>query len=310
MGAFKYGNLPITSNHGDQPGLKSLLTAIRADRFALTGQLRLHQDDDHESVMRQATCLADAVDAIAVTDCPYGVLHMAGLAVCSLLLQAGIDPVLQLSARDRNRIALKSELLGAAALGVSSLVLQRGDRLPDDIQPGTKQIFDTGAKRFLATARQLNEFQQANARPALLLGTMATIFDPPAEWRPLELAAKVEAGADFIQTQICLDLDLLRRYMKALVAARLTWRCKVIVSVPVLTSAESVRWLFENLRGSVVPETLVQQFEAAADPERFGIELCAGMLKELKAIPGVCGANLSTTGPPEAIVAAVNQALA
>ncbi|MEM9057379.1 MAG: methylenetetrahydrofolate reductase [Pseudomonadota bacterium] len=290
--------------------MTSLQAAFHADRFALTAQLRLHQDDDADSVLRQARAVAGAVDAVAVTDCPYGVLHMAGLAVASLLRDAGIDPVLQLTARDRNRIALKSELLGAAALGVNSFVLQRGDPLPADAQPDTQTVFDTGAKRLVATARQLSRFREQSGHPALLLGTLATVFDPPADWRPQELIAKTEAGADFVQTQLCLDVDLLRRYMQALVASHVTWRCRVIVSLPVLTSAEAARWLFENLRGGVVPEGLVQRFEAARDPVQFGIDLTASMLDELKTIPGVCGANLSTTGPPEAIVAAVTQAMA
>ncbi|MEL7449716.1 MAG: methylenetetrahydrofolate reductase [Pseudomonadota bacterium] len=290
--------------------MKSLHDAFANDRFALVGQLRLHQDDDADSVLRQAHAISSAIDAVAVTDCPYGVLHMSGLAVSTLLLEAGIDPVMHLVTRDRNRVALKSELLGATALGVRSLLLQRGDPLPADADPKTVQVFDTGAKRLLTQARQLSTFRTTQGTPPLLLGALARVFDPPDDWRPQELAAKVNAGADFVQTQICLDLELLRRYVKALVDSHLTWRCRVIVSVPVLTSAESARWLFENLRGGVVPEDLVQQFEAAADPEQFGIDLCADIVKGLREIPGVCGANLSTTGPPEAMAAAARQAMA
>ncbi len=290
--------------------MKTFRDAVRADNFTLTGQLRLHQDSDRNDVIRQAECLSSVVDAVAVTDCPYGVLHMSGLAVASILIQCGIDPVLQISSRDRNRIALKSELLGAAALGVTSLILQRGDKLPKDIQPKIKQVFDTGAKKFLATAKQLSNFQAARGEPELYLGTMATVFDPDEDWQPTELIAKFEAGAEFVQTQICLDLELLRRYMKILVAAQVTWRCHVIVSVPVLTSVDSARWLFENLRGSVVPESVVKRFESAKDPESFGIEYCAETIQAMKEIPGISGVNLSTTGDTEAIVAAVNQAAA
>lgn len=279
-----------------------------ADGFALIGQLRLHQDDGRDEVLRQAELLSPAVDAVAVTDCPYGVLHMAGLAVASMLLERGIDPLMHLSSRDRNRIALKSELLGAAALGVTSFLLQRGDPLPQDIQPTTKQVFDTGAKRFLATAQQLNEFRQASGNSELFLGTLGTVFDPEDDWRPVELLAKVDAGARFIQTQICFDLELLARYMKFLVAARLPWRCRVIVSVPVLTSATEARWLYENLRGSVMPESVVQRFESAGDARRFGIEYAAETLNSLREIPGVSGANLSTPGDPAAVAAAVAQA--
>ncbi len=274
----------------------------------MTGQLRLYQDTSRDDVIGQAKRLASAVDAVSVTDCPYGVLHMSGLAVAALLMRHGIDPLLQFSARDRNRLALKSELLGAAALGVTSLLLQRGERLPGELQPEMTQVFDTGAKKFLAAARQLGEFQSARGEPELLLGTMATVFDPAPGWQPVELNAKLDAGARFVQTQICLDLDLLRRYMRSLVAAQVTWRCHVVVSVPVLTSAESVRWLYENLRGSVVPQSVVKRFDDARDPEAFGVDYCAQTIQALQDIPGIGGVNLSTTGSAELIAAAIDRA--
>ena len=258
--------------------------------------------------MRQAEVLSSVVDAVAVTDCPYGVLHMSGLAVASILIQHGIEPVLHLTSRDRNRVALKSELLGAAALGVTSFILHRGDKLPSEREPKIKPVHDTGGKNLLAVAKQLSNFQKSRGERELLLGTIATAFNPKIGWQASEIKAKSEAGAEFIQTQICLDPDLLRRYMKRLVAAQATWRCRVIVSVPVLTSVETARWLYENLRGSVMPASIVQRFEAAQDPESFGIQLCAETIQAVKQIPGVSGVNLSTTGEAEAIVAAVNQA--
>lgn len=259
-------------------------------------------------MLEQASALAPAVDAISITDSPNGILHMSGLAISALLLNQGIDPVLQLSTRDRNRIALKSELLGAAALGVSSFLLHRGDPLPKNEKPNLTQVFDTGAKRFLKTASQLSKFQVAQGQPALLLGTLATAFGPEDQWKPVELNAKIDAGASFVQTQICLDLDLLSRYMKFLVAAKVTWRCQIIVSIPVLTEPGAARWLYENLRGSVVPPAIVQDFEQASDTEAFGIEFAANMLQAVQQIPGISGANLSTTGDPAAIVAAVKAA--
>lgn len=288
--------------------VNTLHDAIRTKDFVLIGQLRLHQDDSREDVLRKAKTLAPVVDAVAVTDCPYGVLHMSGLAVSAMLLQEGIDPVMHLSSRDRNRIALKSELLGAAALGVTSFLLRRGDPLPNEVQPTSKQVFDTGGKRLLATAKQLSDFQVANGEPEFLLGTIATAFDPKDTWKPTEIAGKVSAGARFLQTQICLDIDLLKRYMKQLAAARLTWQCSVIVSIPVLTSADMAHWLYDNLRGGVMPERIVADFDQAKDPESHGIELCASMINELRGIPGVSGVNLSTTGSPASVVAAINQA--
>jgi len=288
--------------------LKTLKDSIRTKEFTLIGQLRLDQDDRREDVLRQAATLAPAVDAVAVTDCPYGVLHMSGLAVSALLLAEGIDPVMHFSSRDRNRIALKSDLLGATALGVTSMILKRGEPLPDDVQPKTKQVFDTGAKRLLATAGQLSDFQRANGGPELNLGTIATVFDAGPNWKPTELAGKVSAGARFVQTQICLDMDLLRRYVGRLAAAKVTWQCRVIVSIPVLTSADAAHWLRESLKGSMVPAQVVRDFDRAKDPRAHGIEYCAGIIDELRRIPGISGVNLSTTGEPGDVVAAIERA--
>ncbi len=288
--------------------MKTFRDSLDRQDFAVLGQLRLHEDDGAENVIAQAEQIAEVVDAVSVTDCPYGVLHMSGLAVAALLLPRGVDTVLHFSSRDRNRLALKSELLGASALGVTSFLLQRGDRLPDEVQPTKKQVFDTGAKRFLATAKHLSDYRIANGREELNLGTMATIFNPEDDWVPRELMAKVDAGASFIQTQICLDPALLRRFTSFLVSARVTRQCRLIVSVPVLTSAENARWLFDNLRGSVVPKSVVERFNAASDQEAFGIHLAAEMIAALKDIPGVSGVNLSTTGGPEGIVKAAKLA--
>lgn len=288
--------------------MKTLKDSINTKELTLIGQLRLHQDDSRDDVLRQATTLASAVDAVAVTDCPYGVLHMSGLAVSALLLGEGIDPVVHFSSRDRNRIALKSDLLGAAALGVTSMILKRGEPLPDDVQPKSKQVFDTGAKRLLAAARQLSDFQLANGGPEPYLGTVATVFDAGSNWKPTELAGKVSAGARFVQTQICLDMDLLRRYVSRLAAAKVTWQCRVIVSVPVLTSAEMAHWLRESSRGSMIPEHVVRDFDRAKDPRAHGIEYCASVIRELRGMPGISGVNLSTTGEAGDVVAAIQRA--
>ena len=288
--------------------MKTLVERIDAKGFALIGQLRLHQDDGRDEVNAQAKALSPYVDAVAVTDCPYGVVHMSGLAVASMLLARGIDPVLHLSSRDRNQIALKSDLLGAVALGVTTLLLQRGDPLPQDVQARAKQVFDIGAKRLLATAKQLSEFRIARGERGLFLGALGTVFDPNQNWRPAELLAKVDAGAQFVQTQACFDVELLARYMKFLVAARLPWRGHVVVSVPVLTTPDQAQWLHRNVRGAVVPERFVRGFENARDPRRHGIELAAETLKLVREVPGISGANLSTPGDPGVIAETIDRA--
>ncbi len=288
--------------------MKTFQEAVRTKDFTLTAQLHLNQDTSRLGVINQAKCLSAAVDAVTVPANPHGVIHMAGLAAASLLIEIGIDPLLHIASRDRNQIALRSEFLGAATLGVTSLVVQRGDKLPKEFKPKTRQVFEIGAKKMLTAANQLSTFQAQRNEPGLFLGTLATVFSPARDWEPKELMAKADAGAQFILTQVCSDMALLRRYMAALVAARVTHRCHVVVSIPVLPSAESAKMLNENLRGPAIPKRTMKRLADSEAPEQLGIEICAELLQELKQIPGIGGANLVSPGNVETIPAAVKAA--
>jgi methylenetetrahydrofolate reductase (NADPH) len=240
------------------------------------------------------------VDGIQITDNPYGHVQMSSLAAAGLLLQADIDAVPQMSCRDRNRTALESDLIGARALGVESLILFRGDgyRAPD----GPTPVFDLDAKQLITAARGFGNDEDPHR---FHIGCVATVFNPVAGWQPDELMAKADSGAQFIQTQLCFDMDVLRRYMARLVAAKLTWRTNIVIAVAALPSALSAQWLQQNLRGALMPDTVVSRLEAAKDPEYEGVKICAELLQELAEIPGVSGANLMTPGNVETIPAAI-----
>jgi methylenetetrahydrofolate reductase (NADPH) len=285
--------------------LKTFHAAIQTQAFTLTGQLKLADGTTPAELLEQAELLRPFVDAVQVTDNPSGLVHMSPLAAASLLLQAGIDPIVQLSCRDRNRIALQSELLGAAAIGVSSLLLQRGHKLPKDYQPKTKQVFDIGAKRLVGTARAIQQDPRLANAAKLFIGTIALAFDPTSKWKPDALLGRSDAGARFIQTQLCFDVDVLRRYVRRLSAAKLTHRVHVIVSLGTLPSADAALWLQKNLRGSVMPKAVIRRMEQARDPEQEGVKICAELLQEVVEIPGVDGANLLTPGELETLPAAI-----
>jgi methylenetetrahydrofolate reductase (NADPH) len=288
--------------------MKTFREAIRKRGFVLTAELSLDRESDGAAVLGQAAILSPQVDALQVPDNPGGRVQMTPLAASSLLIQNGIDPIAHLGCRDRNRIALESELLSLGALGVTSLFLLRGDELPDEYRPRSKQVFELGARKLIESARALADDPTVTSVPDFCIGTAATVFSPKAGWQPNSLLAKVEAGARFIQTQLCFDLPALRRYMTHLVDAQLTWRCAIIVSVATLPNAVTARWLRKNLRGSLVPKKIIRRLELARDPEREGIAICAEMLQELADMPGVSGANLMTPGNPETIPAAIQAA--
>jgi methylenetetrahydrofolate reductase (NADPH) len=288
--------------------MKTFREAIQNRDFVLTAQLNLARESDTAAVLGQAAILGQEADALQVPDNPDARVQLTPLAVSGLLLRNGIDPIAHLGCRDRNRVALESELLSLGATGVTSLFLLRGDDLPAGHRPKVKQVFEIGGKKLIEAARALADDPSVPAVPDFCIGTAAMVFNPKAEWQPSSLLAKVEAGARFIQTQLCFDMAALRRYMTHLVEAQLTWRCAIIVSVATLPSAVSARWLRKNLRGSLVPMKVVRRLEQARDPELEGVTICAEMLQELGEIPGVSGANLLTPGDPETVTAAIRAA--
>jgi methylenetetrahydrofolate reductase (NADPH) len=282
--------------------LNTFQEAIRTQDFTLTAQLKLTHETDRESVLQQADVLGPVVDAIQVTDNPNGSVHMSPLVASGLLLQHGIDPIVQMTCRDRNRIALHSDLLGAQALGITSLLVQRGERLSKDYTPKTEQVFDIGSRRLIKTAMGLN----GNPEIAdFYIGSVITTFKPKSGWRAKSLITKTDAGARFLQTQMCFDMDLLRRYMAGLVDAKLTRRAHIIVSVATLPSAETARWVRDNVRGSVMPDSVISRLDQSPDPEQEGVRICAEFLQEISEIPGVGGANVLTPGNVATIPAAI-----
>jgi methylenetetrahydrofolate reductase (NADPH) len=284
--------------------------AIRSKDFVLTAELRLVEDTGRRGVIEQARHLSAVVDAVTVPANPHGTVHMAGLAAASLLLANDIDPVLHITSRDRNGIAIRSELLGAVAIGVTSLILRRGDRLSR--RPGAKpnKHKKVGSVKLLRAAKRLSDYRRQFQEPELCLGTSANVLKPASDWEPAILVAKADAGARFVLTKACLDVEKLRQYLAALVAARITHRCQMIISVPVPHTAEAARMLNEQMRNEAIPAGIVKRLAQASSPAQLGVEIAAEFLRELSDVPGVCGANLIATGDIEMVPAVIEGARA
>ena len=288
--------------------MKTFRDAIRTRPFTVTADLALDRSTDAAGVRRQARLLGPLVDALQVPDAHDGRLQMSGQSAAALLLAEGVDPLVHLTGRDRNRIALENDLMGLGVLGVTSLLLTRGEELPAGYKPPTRQVLELSGEDLVTTALQLGEDESVPAVPGFCVGTAATVFAPKAGWTPKALQTRVDAGVVFVQTQLCFNMKTLRRYMEHLVAARLTWRCAVIVSLAVLPDAASARVLKQHLHGAVLPEKLVQRIGQATDPEQEGILVCAEKIQRLREIPGVSGINLMTPGQPELLVEAIRAA--
>lgn len=285
--------------------MKTFRESLQSHRLSVTAELTLKRASTADDVRRQADVLAPHVDAIQVTDNPYAWVQMSALSASSLLLAHGVDPVPILTCRDRNRIALESDLLGLRALGVTSLLLTRGHRVPKQHAVQAANVFDMTGRELIALASAVGEGDEAAPGPGFFIGTGARAFRPNAGWRAESLTERAAAGARFVQTQICFNLDILRHYMRAMVEAKLTWRYSVIVSLAVFPSAVTARWVKENLSDSRIPKTMIRRLEDASDPEQEGIRICAETMQQISEIPGVSGVHLMTTGDAAAIPAAV-----
>ncbi len=248
-------------------------------------------ETDANSIKIQADVLRDYVDAILLTDNQSGQLHMSSLAAGVLLLDAKIDPIIQLSCRNRNRISLLSDLMGCAALGMTNLSLIRGDRVPD-VQPRPKAIMDITATELIRMANKMKADDRIKSVGKFLLGGVVTPHGPKPGWQAKNVTEKIDAGAQFVLTHTCLDMDLLRTYMQRMVETKLVRRINVIVGMAVLSSSEDAQWVRKNRPNVIIPNDIVTRLSNAKDPEKEGIDICIEQLNVLKTIPGVSGAHL------------------
>lgn len=277
--------------------------ALKTKDFVVTAQLNLADARDGATLIEQGDILRSAVDAVQLTDSKQP--HISGVAAAALLLQRGIDPIVHMNSRDRNRIAMQKDLLGAAALGVTSVLVTRGAKIPKSNKIGVRNVYDTPALEFMSYIQGLKQDEDTPLISDFMIGANAELFEPAADWTPKNLIRKCDAGANFVQLQICFDLDVARSYMVRIVASKLTRRVSFVMALSPLPSAEVARWVRDNVKGALVPDRVIEQLEQASDPESEGIRICADLLRELTTIPGVSGANLLSLDNLEAIAAAI-----
>jgi methylenetetrahydrofolate reductase (NADPH) len=285
------------------PVLKSdsrLERVLRSGRFAVTAELNPPDSADPQAVYERALVLASVCDAINATDASGAHVHMSSVAVCALLTRAGYEPVLQVSCRDRNRIAIQGDLLGAAALGVQNVLCLTGDGVQVGDQPEAKPVFDLDSITLLRTAqilRDRSEFlsgRKLESPPRLFLGAAENPFVPPLDFRPLRLGKKVDAGADFIQTQFCFDVARLRQFMRAVCDLGLHERVFILVGVGPLRSAKAAEWIRSKVPGVVIPDAVIQRLQGVPEDRQKheGRQICLEIIQEIREIPGVHGIHV------------------
>ena len=273
---------------------------LRSGRFAVTAELNPPDSADPEAVYERALVLASVCDAINATDASGANVHMSSVGVCALLTRAGYEPVLQVSCRDRNRIAIQGDLLGAAAMGVRNVLCLTGDGVQAGDQPEARPVFDLDSISLLRAARMLRDQgrflsgRRLDVAPRFFLGAAANPFVPPYEHRAAHLAKKVEAGAEFVQTQYCFDVPRLRQFMQEVRERGLDRKTAILAGVGPLRSARAAEWMRQRVPGVVIPDAVIDRLRAVPESrqQEQGRRLCVEIIRELREIPGLRGVHV------------------
>jgi methylenetetrahydrofolate reductase (NADPH) len=296
--------LPILPGH-TSPG--RFERVLRAGQFAVTSELAPPDSADPEDVYRRARIFDGYVDAINATDGSGANCHMSSLAVCALLTRVGYAPVMQISCRDRNRIAIQGDILGGAAMGVCNLLCLTGDGVQAGDHPQAQPVFDLDSLSLLETARTLRDDhhflsgRKITFAPRVLLGAAENPFAQPVAWRAQRLAKKIAAGAQFIQTQFCYDLPLLKAFMAQVADLGLIDKVFILVGVGPLRSAKAAEWIRSHVPGVHIPDAVVQRLAGAADQALEGRNLCIELVQEIRTLQGVHGVHLMAYRQEESV---------
>ena len=291
----------------------SLRDKLTSGAFVMTAEVTPPLSADPAELLEKALPLQGYADAVNVTDGASARAHLDSMVSALFLKQNGIEPILQVTCRDRNRIALQSELVGAAALGLSNVLVLTGDDPKQGDQPDAKPVFDLDSTNLITTIAHIRDQgellhgRKVGGRPDYFIGAADAPIDPPDGWAPKSLLKKVEAGAQFAQTQFCMDTGVVRRYLARLAEHGLAGKLHYLVGVAPLASARSARWMKEKLFGVVIPDWIVDRMEKASDAKAEGQAIAVEILNELKEIPGVSGAHLMAPLNESAIPAVIDK---
>jgi methylenetetrahydrofolate reductase (NADPH) len=287
---------------------------LKAGRFAVTAELNPPDSADPQAVYDRALILSTVCDGINAVDASGANCHMSSVGICALLTRAGYDPVYQISCRDRNRIAIQGDILGAAAMGVKNVLCLTGDGVQAGDQPEAKPVFDLDSMTLLRTVRIMRDHGQflsgrkLDVPPRLFVGAAENPFVPPYEFRPLRLQKKWQAGAEFIQTQYCFDVPRLRAFMQRVRDLGLDEKLYILVGVGPLRSAKVAEWMRTNVPGVYIPDDIITRLKGAEKQAREGKKLCIEIIQQVREMPGVRGVHVMAYRQEELVAEIIEDA--
>ena len=281
-------------------------TASRLERvfeeghFAVTTECGPPRGADADVIRKKGELLRGSVDAINVTDNQTSVVRMASIASCVILKEMGLEPIVQMVTRDRNRISLQSDILGAAGLGLNAILCLSGDHQTFGDDPDAKNVFDIDSIQLIELIKMMRDEgkfpsgKEIEGPPKLFIGAACNPFAEPFEIRPLRLAKKVDAGVEFIQTQCIYNLDRFEKFMDEVRKLGLHERVKILAGVTPLKSAGMAKFMKKNVAGMDIPDDVIKRMADTPKEEQAakGIEICVESIKRLRQVEGIAGAHI------------------
>ena len=278
--------------------MSKLSDALASKAFVVTSELTPPKGTDLGPLFAKAELLKPYATAINLTESHAARMAMDPVAVGHLLLDHGVEPIVQMTSRDKNRLAIQASILGASALGIPNVVFMGGDPPKNGDHPDAKPVFDFDCISLLQTVtamRDEGEFlsgRKLTTPPRVFLGAAANPFGPPLDYRPIRLEKKINAGAQFVQTQYCFDLERLQEYMGRVRDMGLTERCYILVGVGPMPSARTASWIRDNVPGVHIPDAVIKRLLGAQDQREEGVRICVEMVQAVREIQGVHGVHI------------------
>ncbi|HUU08856.1 MAG TPA: methylenetetrahydrofolate reductase [Dehalococcoidales bacterium] len=275
---------------------------LASGKFAVTVEAGPPKGTNPEVIQKKGDLLRQYCDAVNVTDNQTAIVRMSSLASCLLLKQMGIEPVMQMVTRDRNRIALQSDVLGAVAWGIGNILCLSGDHPKLGNHPQSKAVFDIDSVQLIQTLKKMRDEHkfingdEISGEVPLFIGAAANPFADPFELRVPRLAKKIKAGADFIQTQAVFDINRFADWMKIVTERGLDKETYILAGIIPIKSAGMARYMRDNVSGVIVSEEIVARMEKAEDAEAEGVKIALELIAKVKEIPGVHGIHIMAVG--------------
>jgi len=287
---------------------------LQAGHFAVTAEIGPPKSCNADFVSRKADVLRGYADAFNITDNQTAIVRMSSIAAAVLVRQRGLEPVMQMTCRDRNRIGLQSDLLGAAALGIKNVLCLTGDHQSFGNHPQAKNVFDLDSIQLIKTIKDMRDEgrflcgEEMKVRPDVFIGCVENPFADPFEFRAIRLQKKVQAGADFVQTQCVLEMNRFKQFMHMINDRGLTDKIAVLAGVMPIKSGKMARYMQKNVAGMMVPDEICERLEGAADPKEEAINIVVEQIEELRGIPGIKGVHIMAVAWEEIVPEIVRRA--